>query len=181
MEKIFGIEMNSIMVVAVALFFVCIAVVSFTALRSRLMFKLGVRNIPRRRGQTALIVVGLMLSTLIISAAFATGDTLTYTIRHGALKILGNIDETIQVGKADEIGPGSSTVPAYFGIGIYDKLRQDTQYYDRIDGLLPAIREVAPVVDLTSRQTEPSVIIRGFDSFRTTVVGDLTSKSGQVV
>ena len=44
------------------------------------MFKLGVRNIPRRRAQTTLIVLGLMLSTVIISAAFTTGDTVDRSV-----------------------------------------------------------------------------------------------------
>ncbi len=43
------------------------------ALRNRVFFKLGVRNVGRRRARTALIVVGLMLGTTIIASA-SRGD-----------------------------------------------------------------------------------------------------------
>ncbi|MCL5962451.1 MAG: FtsX-like permease family protein [Chloroflexi bacterium] len=188
MEAIFGIPMNSIMVVALALFLVCMAIVSFIALRSPLMFKLGVRNVPRRRGQTVLIVVGLMLSTLIISAAFSTGDTLSYTVKLTALKQLGTIDETIKVGQIQIMaqGPqgmsrGSSSAPTYFPIATYEKLRQDTQGFDRIDGLLPSIGETVPLVDLKTRQNEPRATVSGFDSAQAGGLGELTNKSGHKI
>ena len=49
-------------------------------------FKLGVRNVGRRRGRTALIVVGLMLGTTIIATALTTGDTMSHTIRGAAVR-----------------------------------------------------------------------------------------------
>ena len=55
------------------------------ALRRPVFFKLGLRPIPRRRAQSTLIVLGLMLATLIITAAFITGDTLSHTIRTEAV------------------------------------------------------------------------------------------------
>ena len=36
--------------------------------RNPVLFKLGLRNIPRRRAQTVLIIIGLMLSTAIITS-----------------------------------------------------------------------------------------------------------------
>ena len=72
MTELFGVSMDLIMYVMVALLAVALATVGFVAFRNPVMFKIGVRNIPRRRAQTTLIVVGLMLSSLIISAAFTT-------------------------------------------------------------------------------------------------------------
>src|SRR3989304_543207 len=62
---------------------------AYIAWRNPVMFKLGLRNIPRRKAQSSLIVVGLMLSTLIISAAFGTGDTLTTSVTSEVYSILG--------------------------------------------------------------------------------------------
>ena len=70
MQELFGISMVNIMVVMLALLFACLAIIAFIAWRRPVIFKLGIRNIPRRKAQTVLIVVGLMLSTLIIAAAF---------------------------------------------------------------------------------------------------------------
>ncbi len=57
--------------------------------------KLGVRNMPRRPTQTALIVAGLTLSTVIIVAALSTGDTLDYSVQRYAVSAYGEIDEII--------------------------------------------------------------------------------------
>ena len=59
---------------------------------------MGVRNIPRRRAQTTLIVIGLMLSTVIISAAFTTGDTVDRSITSEVYELLGSLDEVVRVG-----------------------------------------------------------------------------------
>ena len=53
------------------------------------------RNVRRRRGRTALIVVGLMLGTAIITASLATGDTMSQTIRSSAIAALGRTDEVV--------------------------------------------------------------------------------------
>ena len=96
MNKLFGIPMNDIMVALLILLGVALATVGWVVLRNRVMFLVGVRNIPRRRAQTILIVVGLMLSTLIISAAFSIGDTVNYSITNQGYSHLGHVDETVQ-------------------------------------------------------------------------------------
>ncbi|HEV2067717.1 MAG TPA: FtsX-like permease family protein [Thermomicrobiales bacterium] len=95
MEKLFGIPMSSIMVVLLALLAICLLSVAFIAWRRPVIFKLGVRNIPRRKAQTALIIVGLMLATLIISAALGTGDTLNRSVTSQAVDIIGPLDEIV--------------------------------------------------------------------------------------
>ena len=75
MEELFGLSTTYIMMVLAAVFLATMGVVAVLAARNRIMVKLGLRNIPRRKGQTVLIVVGVMLSTVIASAALGTGDT----------------------------------------------------------------------------------------------------------
>ena len=64
MDEIFGLSMTTIMVVLLVLLAICLATVGWVALRQRVVFKMGVRNIPRRKTQTALIIIGSMLSTV---------------------------------------------------------------------------------------------------------------------
>ena len=64
-------------------------------LRNRTIAKLGVRNIPRRRSQSALIILGLTLSTIIIVSALSIGDTLSYSVRRHAINAYGTIDQVI--------------------------------------------------------------------------------------
>lgn len=87
MEKLFGIPMNSIALVLVIAFAIIMGLVGVLAWRNRIMLKLGIRNIPRRPAQTALIIFGLMLSTVITTSAFGTGDTIVYTIKSLAARV----------------------------------------------------------------------------------------------
>ena len=94
-----------------------VSVVSAFALRNRVFFKLGVRNVRRRRGRTALIVTGLMLGTTIIAAALASGDTMSHTIRMSAIETLGSTDEIVSVKRADvntDVPLGEATSVEYF-------------------------------------------------------------------
>ena len=95
MEEIFGISMDVLMYVFLVAFLLTIATVIVLALRNRIILKLALRNIPRRRGQTVLIIVGVMLSTVIMAAAFGTGDTLSFSIRNEVVKSLKTIDEVL--------------------------------------------------------------------------------------
>ena len=69
MQELFGIPMGPLAAVLSIALAIVVALVSALALRNRVFFKLGVRNVGRRRGRTALIVTGLMLGTTIIAAA----------------------------------------------------------------------------------------------------------------
>ena len=64
-------------------------------LRNRTIAKLGLRNIPRRRSQSALIILGLTLSTIIIVSALSIGDTLSFSVRRHAINAYGTIDQVI--------------------------------------------------------------------------------------
>ena len=88
--------------VLVALLAVSLASIAFVAIRNRIMFKMGVRNIPRRRAQTTLIVLGLMLSTIIISAAFTTGDTVDRSLTSEVYRLLGSVDQVVQISSSEE-------------------------------------------------------------------------------
>ncbi len=108
MNELFGLSMNIIMYVLLAIFCVCIAAVAFIFLTNRVMFKMGLRNIPRRGLQTGLIVLGLMLATLIITAAFTTGDTVDHSISSRSYEQWQRTDLNINLrgdDSEDAIGP----------------------------------------------------------------------------
>lgn len=78
MEEFFGvISMDDLVIIMLVAVGLILLVLTVLGLRNRVLVRLGLRNIPRRRAQTVLIVIGLMLSTLIIAAAFGTGDTMS--------------------------------------------------------------------------------------------------------
>ena len=96
MQEVFGLPVHTLMMVLLGLFALGSTVVGVLALRNTGVFKMGVRNVPRRRAQTTLIVLGLMLATLLFSASFTTGDTLVHSNRVRALSTLGEVDVQVR-------------------------------------------------------------------------------------
>src|SRR4030067_590182 len=148
--------MNYIMLGLLAALGVSLATVGYAALRSRIMFLMGLRNMPRRLAQTVLIVVGLMLSTLIISAAFTTGDTVDYSLTNSTYTLLGRVDEVVQRrGETDEApNQRNSTIPQE----VNDKLRAALAAADdpNIDGFLPLLFQQVPILNPDSGPSSPS-------------------------
>lgn len=156
--------MDSIMIGLLVIFLPTVAFIGLMAWRSRVMLKLGLRNIPRRRSQTVLIIVGIMISTLIMAAAFGTGDSITFSIRKSAVDALGPIDEIIVSDRATaEDRLGSST---YVPMERFTQLQQQLSGPDTrtiIDGLAPGIGEFAPTVNNRTNLSEGQMRIVGVD------------------
>jgi putative ABC transport system permease protein len=182
-RTLFGIPVDTLAVVLAFLVGTSVAVVGALAVRNIVFFRLGVRNVGRRRGRSALIVVGLMLSTAIIAAALGTGDTMGRTIRESVLSALGNSDEWITVKGAPSIlafgneGTGSQTFNQNVAAAIDARLRGT----GLVDGILPAIVRSAAVQDRTSRQTEPRVTLFAPDAGRVGHFVSLSSAGGRSI
>ncbi len=166
MEKLFGLEMNMIAGCLGSSLALVIVVLALLALRERVMFKLGIRPIARRRTQSALIVFGLMLATLIITAAFFMGDTMSHTIRSLTLDELGEVDEIIRLS-----GAGSGTTQqTYFKFARYEELVTALEDFEMIDFFVPAVRESIPVVNTTRRKSERSLTVIGLRQSDTAIL-----------
>jgi putative ABC transport system permease protein len=174
MEKLFGLEMATIAGVLSGILVIVIISLALLAWRRPVFFKLGVRPIPRRRAQSVLIVLGLMLATLIITAAFITGDTLSHSIRSVAIEGMGEMDELVQAS-------GGATGSSYFKITEYELLAAQLAGYPLVDRLLPAINESAPVVNVTRRSSLRSIAIMGLrpEDARVLSRGEITDSAGQ--
>ena len=200
MNKIFGIPMTSIMMVLLVLLTVCLLAVVWVAWRRPVVFKLGVRNIPRRRAQTSLIVVGLMLSTLIISAALGTGDTIDWSATAATYDQLGEVDELVLYSRSDDHEATISlaweeTIPQ----SVVDEIGAafpETGDERLIDGVVPVLMEAVPTflvaVDQTGQpivengrpkadQAEPFTWLIGVDPARLAEVGGLDTVDGDPI
>ncbi len=151
MDELFGVSMTIIAFVCAALTAIILMVVGYLAWRNPVMFKNGIRNIPRRRSQTALIVVGLMLSTVIITAAFSIGDTLTHSVTSSAYSTLGPVDETVTWDTKTHPAPQTEqTIP----------LAEVAQWRQTLEGdakaVVPFLAQRMPVLDLRTRLNQPN-------------------------
>jgi putative ABC transport system permease protein len=182
MSKLFGVPVGSLALVLGALLVVALAVIGSFAARHRIVLRLGLRNMSRRRGRAALIVAGLMLGTAIITAALATGDTMSHTIRSVAISALGRTDEVIA---AKGIGAAFSTQSAgtgsrYFPQRFVVRVAKAAEGSGLVAGVEPAIVEPVAVQDLTSRQTESRVTLFASDPARMGAFGTIRSGSRPV-
>jgi putative ABC transport system permease protein len=180
--KIFGIPAGGLTAVLLVLLLLALAAVGVLALRNRVFFRLGVRNLRRRRGRTMLIVTGLMLGTTIISAALVTGDTMSHTIRVAATAALGQTDEIVGA-KGVEAAlstPAGSTGARYFPERYAARLVRETRSSGLVDGIAPVITEPIAVQDATSRQSESRVTLFATAPDRMAGFGEITAREGVV-
>ena len=114
-----------------------------SALRNRVSFRMAARNLPRRRTQTILIVLGLMLATMLFSASFTTGDTLTNSLRVQSLENLGQVDVQVQADGSgasgqQQFGPTHPrSAPSYFDAKVADEVRDRLSDEERVSGVAP--------------------------------------------
>ncbi len=183
MSKLFGIPVDELAVVLAALTVAAFAVVGMLALRNRVFFRMGVRNIRRRPGRSVLIVVGSMLGTAIIAAALATGDTMGRTVRSSAISALGQADEVVAAkGVTTALAAGSegTTGTRYFPESYAEKIAASTRGSGLVDGVAPVIAETIAVQDLTTLQNEPRTTLFAGDPESLRPFGDITSNGKTV-
>lgn len=185
MNDLFGLSMNYIMIGLLVVLGIALSTVGWVLLRNRVLFFIAVRNIPRRRAQTVLIIVGLMLSTVIISTAFSIGDTVNYSITNQAYSRLAHIDETVQAATGDNNGDlfsGSSAVSAKpIPQGQADQFVDAFKAVDGVDGAVAVILAPVPASNPRAGQTEPFAILVGVDAKNMAAFPDVERTDGTVL
>jgi putative ABC transport system permease protein len=177
MNELFGIQMTTLTTVLVALLAVCLLSVAWIALRRRVIFNLGVRNLPRRKAQTVLIVVGLMLSTLIITSALGVGDTVDHSITSEAYDRYGHIDELVLGPPYEANGSFESTIPADTLSLVEEAVDQNTN----VDGVMPLLERRVSASNPATNLGEPELIAIGVAPARIDQFGGVSSiEGGQV-
>ncbi len=192
--------MNSIMAALLVMLAICLVVIVWIALRRPVMFKIGIRNIPRRPAQSVLVVIGLMLSTLIIAAALGTGDTIDYSATAETYRVLGEADQLVVYSQSDESeGSIGAAINERIPIEVVAEIDDLFAETDLVDGVIPLLIETVPVFlfadgppadgfdimqlaqDGSIIGTEPSVFLAGLDSSRLEQFGFLLDLQGNVI
>ncbi len=138
--------------------------------RNAHLARIAIRNVPRRKLRTALIIFGLMLGTTFIAAAFAVDDAIALGVRTIAVYNLGRIDEEVLGGD----GPLSAYSQAY-GARVVDGLRDDPQ----VAGVAPALLvQDLLLADETSGQVRGRVGALAMDPAGGGALVDLRTASG---
>jgi len=143
--------MSPVVLALVGLFVLAYGAVAIFVLRHRLLGRLAVREAVRRKGQTLLVVVGLMVGTGAITSALVAADSVDDSSRDVALHSWGYVDLTVTGGNE------------YFPRDVSDRLAASPTVARVTDGVSPGIELAASVADLDSRQGASGVTLMGFD------------------
>lgn len=182
METVFGLSMDTIMITMLVIGLVVLAFLALFAFRNPLMLRLALRNIPRRRAQTVLIVFGLMLATLLITAAFGTGDTMTYSMRQAFTAGLGGTDITI--GRVNPLAQSFNGPPDFnrpqptFDANLLDDVKAKANVGDLVDGWSTELQQLGPLIDTRSQQGAGQTFITGITADTRQTTGDFPLKDG---
>ncbi len=158
---------------------VLVALLLFAAV-NRVLLKMALRNIPRRRAQTVLILFGLMLATLIITASLSVGDTLNYSLQAIQLKQIGGVDEAITKQPPGQFVQGTSTADPYFftesqAADVIAGAKKDPN----IAAATGAIAAPGSMIDTsTGQSSSENVAVFGVPGNFNSIWGQLRSSSG---
>lgn len=173
--------MTSIMIVLLIILAVCLSSGLWVLWRQRVIFKMGMRNIPRRPAQTTLIIIGLMLSTLIVSAALTTGDTLNNTVTSVVYKVMGHTDELVVVSYGNKDSNDTSAADTFFPESVASQLRSKLDKNAPIDGLMPMLFSSVPTIDTRNNLNEPALSLTGLDPTDLAAFGGIKDQNGKSV
>jgi putative ABC transport system permease protein len=149
MIQFFGLSIDTLTQVLTIITAVIVVGVLLLALGNAVFFKIGVRNITRRRLQMVLIVFALMLSTTLLSSVLATGDVMTSAVQSVAVYNWGNIDEIVEGGHGS-LGTFSQLV--------YTQVQQRTRSMPEVAATSAVLRSTNLLVaDEMSRQVRSGV------------------------
>jgi putative ABC transport system permease protein len=168
MNEVFGIPADTLLIALLVASALIVALVAVSAWLYPLPFRLGLRNLPRRRAQTALVIGGLALSTMIITSALGIGDTIDYSTKAGVYDSLGTVDVQIGTGAAATAGGSffrSAPERSDDGAGWFDAaVAGDVAgLVDgvTIDGLAAVVIQTLPVASTASSLSEAGAQVRG--------------------
>src|SRR4029077_1913431 len=165
---------------AAAVAVVLVGLLLFAAV-NRVLLKMALRNIPRRRAQTVLILFGLMLATLIITASLSVGDTLSYSLQAIQLRQIAGIDEAFTRHPAAQYVQGASTADSEFfsdaqAADVIARSRQDPN----VAAAVGVIAASGSMIDTTTSQSSSeNVAVFGVPADFGSVWGTLRSRSGE--
>ncbi len=144
------------------------------ALRHRLAFRIGMRNVRRARSRTILLILGLLVATTIVSGSLVVGDTITQVEVH--YTVLG-------VGLNDEIIGNESPSGAYtpFAYSVFTDINATHGHDPSIAGMAPEVVSRVSVFDRTSGIPQPGLYLIGVNANQSSQLGDFVADNGSVV
>jgi putative ABC transport system permease protein len=141
----------SLAAVVVGLFVLVYAALVVVAMRRPLLARLAVREAVRRPGQSAVVVLGLMIGTVAIFAMQVLGDSFYESQTQGALRAWGHVDLVAADGGR------------FFDPAVATALAAQPGLRSSLAGVQAGVELTSSVVDLDRGNVKPMVVLVGFD------------------
>ncbi|HZD12495.1 MAG TPA: FtsX-like permease family protein, partial [Candidatus Binatus sp.] len=139
-------------------------------LGDRILVRMAVRNFTRRKTSMAIVIMGLMIGTAMISGALVTGDTLTELFTRGAYYGYGFADEVVYARNPLTFGY------QYVGLNISQQLdsqlRIDPNAASHLIGVTPEILDTVSVNNTRNGFIQSGVTLIGTFANATQTLGD---------
>jgi putative ABC transport system permease protein len=141
----------SLAAVVIGLFVIVYAGLVVLAIRRPLLARLALREAARRPGQSAIVVLGLMIGTMAIFAMQVLGDSFYDSQTRGALLAWGHVDLIAADGGR------------FFEPALAPALAADRGLHSSLGGVQAGVELTSSVIDLDRGNVKPLVILVGFD------------------
>ena len=135
---------------------IIVAIVLIDASRNRILFNIGFRNLKRRKTNTMIVILGLMIGTAIISSSFGIGDTMDNFIQD---EIYSDYQETDITVFNNTFAGEYVDVPQ----GVYLDFKGDVQSIDKVEGVTGEVHGSVSIFNPDSLLTETSVRVMGLN------------------
>ena len=144
--------MTEALLIVGGLFLLLYVPLAVLAWRRPLLARFALRESTRRKGQFALLVLGLMAGSASITAALVGADSGTQTLTAIATQRLGAVDLTV-----------TTAAGRSFPVDVANRLAADPALSPYVDALQAGIEVPSSVADLDQRLGKPDVLLVGFD------------------
>ena len=141
----------SVAPVVIGLFVLVYAALLFVALRRPLLARLALREAVRRPGQSAVVVLGLMVGTVAIFSMQVLSDSFLESQTRGAFLAWGRVDLVAADGGR------------FFDSAVASELAADPGLRSSLAGVQAGVELPGSVVDLDRDNAKPLVTLVGFD------------------
>ncbi len=144
---------------------VIVAIVAVDALRHRVLFKMGFRNIFRKKTETVIVILGLMVATAIISSSFGVGDTMENMVESEILDDWQQTDVTLY--NTTEQG---NYIP--FSYETYLQLKTDILRIDNVEDVVGEVHGRVSIFNIDSMLSSSDTRMIGMDLEESDAFGD---------
>ena len=141
------------------------------ALRHRLAFRIGIRNVYRARGRTILLVLGLLVATTIVSGSLVVGDTVNELEVHYTVLAVGYNDEVV-----GNQSPSGAWTP--FPYSVYTDVASATAGNPSIAGMAPEIVSTVSIFDRATGIPQTNLNLIGVNANQSSQLGNFVTDSG---